>query len=440
MRTVRIAGWGNYPVITARRHVARGLEDLVRCVESQAAVLPQGNGRSYGDAGLFEVVVSTLELNRLLAFDRTTGVLRAEAGVTLDEIIRFALPKGWFLPVTPGTKQATLGGCVAADVHGKNHHRDGSIGHFIDALELVLADGSVVPCSPTEKPDLFRATIGGMGLTGFVYAVDLRLRPVTSAFVDNLTIKTANLAETCAVLLQTQEDHLYSVAWIDCLSRRLGRGLVMLGDHAPRAAVEGRPFRLHREARVGLPFLPGFTLNRPVVKTLNALYYGRQWRARCQRLVHYDPYFYPLDVVSNWNRAYGRRGFLQYQFAFPFEGAEATIEDFAGSLAAAGFGSTFAVLKTFGARQAGILSFPCPGFTLALDLPVGAGRVIPLLQRLTEGVIDAGGRVYLAKDAVVTPDQFRRMYPRLDEFRRVKQMYDPQCRLRSAQSDRLEIT
>ena len=435
----RLSGWGNHPVIAGEKRKARALGDLVRFARRPEPVLPQGNCRSYGDACLFPSVVSTLSLDRLLSFDPETGVLRAEAGVTLEKIIRFSLPLGWFLPVTPGTKFTTLGGCIAADVHGKNHHRDGCLSNFVDELEIAIADGTVIRCSRNDHPELFRATFGGMGLTGFVYAAAVRLRKVSSSFLRTCTVRTGSLAETCRTLVDTQQECLYSVAWIDCLSRNPGRGLVSLGRHAEAAEVRGDPVVLHRPSRPGLP-RPLPVVNRLTARLFNAAYYRRQWRRQADALTHYDPFFYPLDAVGNWNRAYGRRGFLQYQFAVPFAGGEAVLEEFITRLADGGHPVTLAVLKTFGEQGPGPLSFPLPGFTLALDLPVGDGGAVAALRGLTPLVTEAGGRVYLAKDAVLEPEQFRRMYPRLDEFQRVKQQYDPHGRLRSLQSDRLGLT
>ena len=439
MKSERLAGWGNHPVIAGNRRKARALRDLVRFARGSEPVLPQGSCRSYGDACLFPSVVSTLGLDRLLSFDPETGVLRAEAGVTLEKIIRFYLPLGWFLPVTPGTKFPTLGGCIAADIHGKNHHRDGCLGNFVDELEMVTADGSVIRCSRNDHPELFRATFGGMGLTGFVYAAALRLRKVSSSFLRTCTIRTGSLAETCRTLVETQEECLYSVAWIDCFSPNPGRGLVSLGRHADAAEVRGDPIVLHRRSRLGLPRPVPF-VNRLTARIFNTAYYRRQWRRQVDALTHYDPFFYPLDAVGDWNRAYGKRGFLQYQFAVPFSGGEGVLEEFIARLRDGGHPITLAVLKTFGQEGMGPLSFPMPGFTLALDLPVGSGDAIAALRELTSLVVEAGGRVYLAKDAVLEPGQFRRMYPRLEEFKRVKQQYDPHGRLRSLQSDRLGLT
>ncbi|MEC7843721.1 MAG: FAD-binding oxidoreductase [Candidatus Latescibacterota bacterium] len=450
MQRKNITGWGRFPVVAAIRRGARSLEDLVRFAREREPLLAQGSSLSYGDASLSGRLISALPLNRLLSFDSSEGVLCAEAGITLEEIIRFALPRGWFLPVTPGTKFVTLGGCICADVHGKNHHVDGSIGSFVREIHMVLAGGTEIRCSPQQNSELFEATVGGMGLTGFVYAATVGLRRVQSAFLQVRTEKTSDLESTCRTLLATQSEYTYSVAWIDTFpgATRRGRGLVMLGRHAP--AEEGDPtdpLRLHSPPRASVPdCVPAFLVNRFSGRVFNALYYRRQWRRQADSVVHYDPFFYPLDALANWNRLYGRGGFLQYQFVVPFDspdegasGGEGAIEEVLGLLARRGFGSTLAVLKTFG-PQRGLLSFPTAGLTLALDFPLGNGRIVQTLDEVTKMVVRAGGRVYLAKDAVVGRADFEAMFPRLDEFRRIKQRFDPDGLFRSVQSDRLGIT
>ena len=444
MKTETITGWGRFPSTEGIRLRARGARDLQKHAGSPGSLLPQGNCRSYGDACIWTKVVSTLPLDRLLAFDDERGVVRAEAGITLANLIQFILPRGWFLPVTPGTKFPTLGGCVAADIHGKNHHAQGSIARFVESMEIILADGSRVECSPTQNAGLFAATIGGMGLTGFIYSVDLKLQRVGSAFLTVDSERTGDLRHTCRALVDTQAEYTYSVAWIDCSlrGRRRGRGIVMLGNHAEAAAIGRRPtWRLHPDSGASLPMaMPGWTLNRLTLNTFNYLYYRRQWRRRRRSTEHYDPFFYPLDGVTNWNLLYGRRGFLQYQFAVPFADGIDIIDDVLDRLHRAGFTPTLAVLKTFGDWNGGILSFPIPGYTLALDMAIADGRVVNTLHSATATITAAGGRVYLAKDAVLTREDFEAMYSRLSEFRKIKSHYDPDGRFRSALSDRLGLT
>ena len=442
-KKIATSGWGLYPLVAASVQRARYPSDLYRA-GATPPVLPQGNCRSYGDACLYERVVSTLPLKHLLAFDPQRGLLCAQAGITLAEIIRFVLPRGFFPPVTPGTKFPTLGGCLAADVHGKNHHVDSSIAAFVESLDMVLADGSAVRCSRSQCADLFWATLGGMGLTGFIYAATLRLKKVPSAYIRQRTIKTANWAETCRVCTETQHHYTYSVAWIDALQtgRQLGRGRVLLGEHARAGELGDKPrFPLHGEGRWAVPcFVPGRVLNAKSLKAFNALYFHRQVRRVTDALVHYDPYFYPLDAVRGWNRLYGRRGFLQYQVAVPYaEGAE-VIADLLGRIARQGVAAPLAVLKTLGPPSEGLLSFPLAGYTLALDIPLRDAGTIPFLRALNKTIVEAKGRVYLAKDAILEREDFVAMYPHLETFKAIKRKYDPEHCFRSCLSDRSGIT
>ncbi len=441
-KKIATSGWGLYPCVAASVQRVRYLSDLCRAAADP--ILPQGNCRSYGDGCLYERVVSTLPLKHLLDFDRSCGLLYAQAGITLAEIIRFALPRGFFLPVTPGTKFPTLGGCIAADVHGKNHHAEGSIAAFVESLDMVLADGSTVRCSRSQRADLFWATLGGMGLTGFIYAATLRLKKVLSAYIRQRAIKTANWAETCRVCLETQQQYTYSVAWIDGLQtgRQLGRGRVLLGEHASECELKGKPpFPVHGDGGWAVPFfLPGRVLNAQVLKAFNALYYHRQVRRATDALIHYDPYFYPLDAVRGWNRLYGRRGFLQYQVAVPYPDSAEMIADLLGRIARQGMASPLAVFKSFGPPSDGLLSFPLAGHTLSLDIPLRDAGTIPFLRALNKTVVEAKGRVYLAKDAILEKEDFAAMYPQLEQFKAVKRKYDPEHRFRSCLSDRLGIT
>ena len=436
MKTEPLHGWGRYPRVHGAVHRARDLDDLRGLARPPHAGIGRGAGRSYGDAALGDRVVSAVPLRHLLNFDAGGGVLKAQAGVTLDDVIRFALPRGWFPAVTPGTRHCTLGGCVAADVHGKNHHRHGAFGAFVDELEMVLAGGDVVRCSRAERADLFWATLGGMGLTGLIHAVTLRLAPVRSAFIDNISQRTGGLRETCQLLRETQDRHAYSVAWIDLLARggRRGRGHVLLGEHAEGPALSP----LHRDPRWKLPALPANLVRRAGVRLLNILYYRRQLRRRRHRRIHYAPYFHPLDGVAYWNRAYGPRGFLQFQFAVPFDDGEAVMADVIERARRAA-PCSLAVLKTFGDHPGGPLGFPMPGYTLALDFP-RTSRIEEALGAAADTVAASGGRVYLAKDALLTPEQTEAMYPRLDEFRAARRRYDPGGRFRSALSDRTGLT
>lgn len=440
---VSISGWGNYPTVSALVRRARHRLELQRLAHQRPPVLAAGRQRSYGDACLFSNVVSTVDLSHILTFDPITGVMRAEAGVTVEQIIRFALPQGWFPPVTPGTKFPTLGGCIAADVHGKNHHVDGSLGRFVEELEMFLADGTAIRCSRDAHGDLFHATIGGMGLTGIIYAAKLRLRPVSSAYLEVRSERVGCLAEALHQLAATQDDYTYSVAWIDCLARgrARGRSILMLANHAEVAKlpVRAERWRPHPEQRLALPTrAPEFLLNKYSMRLFNSLYYHRRLRRTRLELQHYDPYFYPLDRVGHWNRIYGRSGFLQYQFVVPRSSGEAALDEVLERTSRRGSGSFLAVLKTFGEAW-GMLSFPQPGYTLALDFPRSDPTIHAFLRDLTGVVQRAGGRVYLAKDALLDKETFSAMYPELEQFLSVKRRYDPNNHFRSAQSQRLGL-
>ncbi len=401
--------------------------------------IPRGMGRSYGDSALAPVVLDMTPNDRLLSFDPGTGELVCEAGLTLDAIARLFLPRGWFLPVTPGTRFVTVGGAVASDVHGKNHHVDGSFSDHLSWLKLLLADGSVVTCSPETDRELFLATTGGMGLTGVVLEAALRLRPVESPWMVQRVRRLPDLDSVMAAF-EASAEATYSVAWIDCLKRgsSLGRSVFITGEHAGVEAAAG--LGVPREPkRKNVPFfLPGRALNPWSVRAFNALYYGRA-PEDSHGLVPLDPFFYPLDTVAHWNRIYGRRGFVQYQFVIPRAGAHEGLAVILDAIAASGQGSFLAVLKLFGPGHGGYLSFPMEGWTLALDFPA-TPRVLCLLKRLDSMVMEQGGRLYLTKDARMGPAMLEAGYPQLAQFRAVKRRVDPDGRWASLQSRRLGLT
>ena len=404
----------------------------------------RGLGRSYGDSAQSSggTIIETTRMAAVLELDRTTGVVRAEAGLSIDALLRAVVPAGWFVPVTPGTRQVTLGGAVAADVHGKNHHRDGSFGAHVRTLQLVTPDGE--PHDLTPGTPLFDATVGGMGLTGLITEMTLQLLPISSAYV---TVETARAPDLDG-LLRTLEEHdarwRYSVAWIDCLSagRALGRGVVTSGDHADRAALPSRAaddaLRFSPSTRLRAPdaFPPG-VLNRASVRAFNEAWFRRAPASPRTMIEHATTFFHPLDGVADWNRIYGRNGFVQYQYVVP-HGQEQAVAASIRLLADAGAASFLAVLKRFGAEGPGMLSFPMPGWTLALDLPVRPG-LATLLARLDALVLDAGGRLYLAKDSRMPRHMFEAGYPRLDAFRALRTTIDPNGRLATDQSRRLGL-
>jgi len=439
-----ISGWGRYPVQSCELERPERYTDLCANTDS---VIARGQGRSYGDAALNENgrVLLTERVNRMLDFDTEQGILCAEAGTTLAEILPVIVPKGWFLPVTPGTKFVSLGGCVAADVHGKNHHRDGSFGDHVLSLELILADGSRVACSPSERPELFWATVGGMGLTGIIGEVTLKLVPVTSAYMKVQNHAAENLEQLFAVLGDAEQDERYSVAWIDCLAggKNLGRGVAMFGHHADADHLPpslGNPLIVKPKRSKTLPFdLPGWVLNPGSIGAFNNYYFKHEGSKQRPFLSGYDEYFYPLDSVGQWNRMYGKRGFVQYQCVIPEGTAFGGIRELLQELSASRRASFLAVLKRLGEQGRGMLSFPQAGYTLALDLPLRNDGLLSMLNRLDEIVLHHGGRVYLAKDARLSAESFRAMYPRYEEFLAVKNSIDPDNRFSSSLSRRLGI-
>ncbi|MGA9994739.1 MAG: FAD-binding oxidoreductase [Pyrinomonadaceae bacterium] len=442
---IELSGWGRYP--RARASVIRP-----ECVEeaklqSEGSAIVRGQGRSYGDAAQTSegVVMLTERLSRMIAFNEETGVLKAEAGVTLEEILEKFVPRGWFPSVTPGTKYVSLGGCVAADVHGKNHHREGTFGDHVRELELVLANEEKLRCSPVENAEIFRATIGGMGLTGIITEVSFQLRPVETAYVAVQHHAARNLSALLEMFEDEAFDDDYTVAWIDCLAKgaKLGRGVLMRGHHAlleelPENTKE--PLRLKHRAQFNLSFdFPSWTLNAFAAAVFNELYFRRQGARGSEFISDYESFFYPLDRIGNWNRLYGRRGFVQYQCVIPAARARVGMRRLLEEIARSKYPCFLAVLKRFGAEGQGLLSFPMEGYTLALDMAVGDAQFFKFLDRLDELVLEHEGRVYLAKDARLNAATFRAMYPRLAEWQRIKRSVDPDGRFRSDLSQRLAL-
>lgn len=438
-----LSGWGRLPAAACRLLVPGTAAAAIAEAKREASLIARGNGRAYGDAALNRAAtLSTLKLDRLLAFDPASGVLTAEAGLLLSDLLALFVPRGWFPPVTPGTRFVTLGGMLAADVHGKNHHRDGGFGEHVLAFELLCGDGERRRCSRDENAELFRATIGGMGLTGLILNLTLRLRRVETAWMVQETLRCRDLDEALAAFAAS-EAWTYSVAWIDCLARGRDRGRAVLyrGEHAAGdAESEGRaapavPPRRKRVLRVPVD-LPGWVLNGTAMAAFNALYYRRARPGSA--FVDLETFFYPLDAVIAWNRIYGRRGFVQYQCVVPLQGGRDALLALLEITSRARAGSFLAVLKQFGAQGAGLLSFPMPGYTLALDFPATA-EIFALLPQLDHIVAACGGRIYLAKDARMGADLMRDSYPNLERFRDICREIDPDRRFRSLLSERLQL-
>jgi len=441
---MKLAGWGRYPVLEARVHRPRSMDALRELVLSEPNMIARGNGRAYGDSAINRsATIETRYLNRMIAFDPASGQLVAEAGVLLGDIITAFLPRGWFPMVTPGTKFVTLGGAIAADVHGKNHHRDGSFRSCVDWIEVIGPDGQIRRCSQQDETTLFDHTLGGMGLTGIILRAAIRLRPVESAWIRQSTIATPNLKAAMAAF-EAAQGTTYSVAWIDCLGTGadLGRSLVMLGEHAARADLSPgqarAPFQIKSKRKASVPMdFPAFTLNSLTVRAFNALYYWAGARKTGMQMVDWDSYFYPLDAILGWNRIYGRKGFAQFQCALPLERSEVGLTALLSEIAKAGSGSFLAVLKRFG-KQDSAFSFPMEGYTLALDFPV-TSKTLALLDRLDQITLAHGGRFYLAKDSRMTTATLRASDPRAAEFQAHRDSHGFTSRFKSAQSERLAL-
>lgn len=438
---MQLAGWGRFPVIESSATFPdsdKSVLDLTGrdpMAEGSPGQIARGLGRSYGDSSLALSVLDTRRLDRLIDFDEQSGLLRCGAGVSLASILEVFVPRGWFLPVSPGTKFVTVGGAIASDVHGKNHHLEGTFCDHVSGMRVATPAAGIVECSPGEHRDLFLATCGGMGLTGVIVDATFRLQPIESAYIDSTVIRATNLSEALDLFVE-HEKTTYSVAWIDCLARgrSLGRSLLTLGEHASHGGLTARDQRC-----LSVPVdLPGGLLNHHTVRAFNALYYRRVRGGRSDRLVHYEPFFYPLDSVHQWNRIYGRGGFTQYQFVVPREGGIDALTEILDRIAASKRASFLAVLKTFGPANANYLSFPLEGYTLALDFKIEPG-LFELLTTLDEVVLDQGGRLYLTKDVRMSAEAFRRGYPRWPEFAAVRQRYGADQIFSSHQSRRLHL-
>lgn len=441
---MKLTNWGKYPLVDVDFH-SFSREDQARDVIATAgSLIPRGLGRCYGDSSLGETVISSLRFDRMISFNEESGELVCESGVSLEDILKVFVPRGWFLPTTPGTKFVTVGGAIASNVHGKNHHVSGSFSSQVNWFEIMLADGSIERCSATENSDLFSATCGGMGLTGLILRASLNLIPVETAYIRQELIKARNLDEIMSIF-EESEDWTYSVAWIDCLTRgeNMGRSIMMRGEHARmdeliKPKMREKPLVLPDKMKLNVPFnFPSFALNSLSVKAFNAAYYNKVFKEKQEMIIDYDVFFYPLDGVLNWNRIYGSRGFTQYQFVLPVEAGREGLGNILSRIASSGQGSFLAVLKLFG-EQDDLIAFPRAGYTLALDFPLRDG-LFTLLDELDSMVLDYGGRLYLAKDVRMQPHMFDKGYARSEQFKSIKKRYDADNKFASLQSKRIGV-
>jgi FAD/FMN-containing dehydrogenase len=429
------SSWGMYPKIKSSVFRFQKEESLKCIIETQSALIPRGNGRSYGDSALSNHIIDVRPHDYFESFDDDNGLLHVQAGVLLSEILEAFVPRGWFLKVTPGSKLITIGGAIASDVHGKNHHVEGCFSESIKEFSIMLADGEVITCSKEGTPELFRATCGGMGLTGVILDAKIYLKKINSKYIDQTTIKTQNLKETFEAFEEYQ--HIpYSVAWIDCLAKgaEIGKCLLMTGDFRDDGQLDYK-----NKCNLAIPFnFPSFALANWSVRAFNWLYYWKVKDRVSKQKVDIDTFFYPLDSIAHWNRIYGKNGFTQYQFILPKEHSYEGLEEILKSISDSGKGSFLAVLKLYGKANENYLSFPIKGYSLALDFKIEKG-LFDLLDKLDEIVVKFNGRIYLTKDVRVSKEVFEQGYPQVETFRKFRKINKMDVKFQSLQSKRVEI-
>lgn len=428
--TTSLSGWGANLRADCVLAEPENERQIVASID-RAGTIARGLGRSYGDAALNGggQVVGMTRFDRYLGFDEATGTLTCESGVSLEHIIRDFAPRGWFPMITPGTKFVTIGGCIANDVHGKAHHAQGSFSVCVDAMTVLLASGEIVEASRDQNRDLFWATFGGMGLLGIILTAAIRLRRIETTYFREKAIRVPHLEAMFEALEEHDHTSPYSVATLDVFATgaRLGRGVLVVGDHAGRDELPARlaadPLRISAASRFSVPFeLPVFTLNRATIRVVNAVI--QQIQASAPAVAHYEAFFYPLDKLAHWNRGYGKPGFTQYQFVIPLADGLRRMREILVAITSAGELPFLNVLKRLGQESGGMLSFPREGLTFAIDFPIRRNTVA-LLKRLDAMVLDAGGRVYLGKDSYLDAATFRAMYSGLDRWLETKRKYDP---------------
>mgnify|MGYP000495316822 CR=1 FL=1 len=449
-KTENICGWGRYPKLRALSTHSETMDafkaSFQDLIHERSHGLVYAHGRSYGDSCLPAQggrVLHSRQLNRILNFDEESGWVHCETGVSIYELIQKFLPLGFFPPVVPGTQFVTVGGALCNDIHGKNHHHDGTFADHVRKVEILTASGELIYCDADHNSELFWATVGGLGLTGLILSMELKLTPVAGPGIKMESIKVKNLDHFFE--LSSESSHFtHTVSWIDCVAKgsAMGRGIFMRGRHCNESP---KPRALGRIAQaispiLNVPFsMPNLMLNPLSIKAFNALYYGKHPKADLHQTVSYEPFFFPLDFVKNWNRIYGRRGFLQYQMVVPKTEDNHAIRSILNEITQSGMGSFLAVIKEFGERQHQGLSFPAPGVTLALDFPNYGQELLDLFNRLDQIVIKAGGRVYLGKDARLSKEHFQAMYPEWADWKKVKDQWDPDGIFRSSIGERLGL-
>ncbi len=402
----KVTNWGNFPIVEKEMKSEDSFRKIKEFVLNNNEVIARGNGRCYGDASLGEHIFSTKKLNKFISFDRLNGIIECESGVLLSDVLEISVPQGYFLYVTPGTKLISVGGAIASDVHGKNHHSEGCFSEYVLDFKLMTENGDIIICSKEENSEKFYATIGGMGLTGIILSARFKLKNIETAYIRQESIKAENLDEIFR-LFDESESWTYTVAWIDCLQKGkdIGRSILMRGEHAFAHELPQKfsknPLRLKKKFSPTVPFyFPGFVLNALTVKLFNLLYYKRQTKKEVKNIIDYETYFYPLDAVNDWNKIYGKSGFIQYQMVIPKENGKEGMKKILETIANSGNGSFLAVLKLFGKNNPEAYnSFPIEGYTVALDFKVNS-KLKKLVEQLDQTVQDFGGRIYLTKDSM----------------------------------------
>ena len=430
-----LLSWGIYPKFKNSVFKFNKEDKLKSIIEKYDNLIAYGNGRSYGDSALSKNIINVKPKDYFIDFNENSGLLHIQAGVLLSEILEHYVSKGWFLKITPGTKLITIGGAIASDIHGKNHHVGGCFSECVEEFRIMLANGEVVTCSKEKTPDLFKATCGGMGLTGVILDAKIYLKKINSQFIDQTTIKTKNLKETFNAFEEYQ-DKPYSVAWIDCLAKgdSIGKCLLMVGDFRDDGKLDYK-----KKKQISIPFnFPSFALNNWSVRAFNWLYYGKSKDGVSKQIVDIDTFFYPLDAIGNWNRIYGKNGFTQYQFILPKETSYKGLEEILTAISDSGKGSFLAVLKLYGKANDNWLSFPIEGYSLALDFKIEKG-LFELLDKLDKIVVKYKGRIYLTKDVRVSKETFEKGYPYIDNFREYRKINKMDTKFQSLQSKRVGI-
>lgn len=427
---MKLGSWGNYLLTDADVFSPADANEIYDQLRNQISVTPRGNGKSYGDAALGKNVISILKLNRIISFDKASGIVECESGVLLIDILNHVVRHGWFLSVAPGTAYVTIGGAVSSDVHGKNHHHAGTFSNCILQMEMMLADGHIFSFNKQTAPDLFAAVCGGMGWLGLITKVTIQLKRIESVMMNTIQLK-ANSVGYLLELMQTHVASEYEVAW---LNTKTGKGILFLGEHHSTKTSEATLSFEKQQQKTISPFIPSAILNSVSISMFNK-WYQRKHADGEKKTQHFVPYFFPLDKYANWNRLYGEKGFLQYQFVVPLEKSEMAISRVIEKVNAFGLQSYLSTLKLFGEQQH-LLSFPMKGFSLAMDLPCNE-KTFKLFQALDQIVMLYGGRIFLAKDACISHETFETMYPTHKEFLEVKKKYDPEMKFRSLMFDRL---